>query len=167
MNTNNKTQVFKDLPNKSILISREFNAPLKNVWRAYTESELLEQWWAPKPWRAETKSMNFTVGGYWLYAMVGPDNSKHWGRANYLAINPLVNFEVEDAFCDEEGNMNTELPVTKWNIIFTESNTGTKIEVKLIFGTEADLQKLVEMGFEQGFSIGLNQLEELLNQSVL
>ncbi len=44
MTTTNKTEVVKDLKERSILVSREFNAPLENVWRAYTESELLDQW---------------------------------------------------------------------------------------------------------------------------
>lgn len=164
MNTENKTQVTKDLANKSILISREFNASLKTVWRAFTEKEILDQWWAPKPWKAETKFMDFIVGGYWMYAMVGPDNTKHWARANFLAISPLVSFEIEDAFCDEEGNVNTALPLSTWLNTFIETKTGTRVEAKLIFATEEDLLKLVEMGFEEGFSMGLNQLEELLNQ---
>ena len=62
--TTNKTHVIKDLKEKLILVSREFNAPIELVWRAFTESELLEEWWAPQPWRAETKSMNFKVGGF-------------------------------------------------------------------------------------------------------
>ena len=54
MTTNHKTQVIKNLQEKSILVSRTFNAPLANVWRAYTESKFLDQWWGPAPWRAET-----------------------------------------------------------------------------------------------------------------
>ena len=50
-----KTTVVKDFQEKSILVSREFNAPLEIVWRAFTESELLEKWWAPKPWSVETR----------------------------------------------------------------------------------------------------------------
>ena len=94
MATNSKTLVVKDLEEKTILVSRTFTAPLEKVWRAYTESELLEQWWAPKPWKAETKSMHFSVGGYWLYAMVGPENEKHWGRMDYTAITPHLSFEI-------------------------------------------------------------------------
>ena len=44
MGSINKTQVIKDLKEKSILVSREFNAPISDVWRAFTESELLDQW---------------------------------------------------------------------------------------------------------------------------
>lgn len=164
METKNKMEVVKNLQNKSIHISREFNAPLKTVWRAYTESELLDQWWAPKPWRAETKTMNFKEGGFWLYAMVGPDNTRHWGRMNYKVINPYKNIEGGDGFCDEHGNMNTELPLTKWNNIFTETAAGTKVEYELIFDTEEDLQKIVEMGFEEGVKIASEGLAELLKK---
>ena len=161
MDSNNKTQVVKDLKEKSILVSREFNAPVTDVWRAFTESELLDQWWAPAPWRAETKSMNFSEGGFWLYAMISPENQKHWGRMNYLAIDHLKSYDAEDCFCDEEGNINPDLPVSKGKNVFTETNTGTRVDFKLIYPTEADLQKIVELGFEQGITICFDQLETL------
>jgi uncharacterized protein YndB with AHSA1/START domain len=161
MESNNKTQVVKDLKEKSILVSREFNAPLATVWRSFTESELLDQWWAPHPWKAKTKTMNFTVGGYWLYAMISPENQKHWGRMNYIAIDHLKSYDAEDCFCDEEGNINRDLPVSKGKNVFTETNTGTRVAFKLIYPTEAALQKIVEMGFEQGIAICFDQLEAL------
>ncbi|SFE94828.1 SRPBCC family protein [Flavobacterium xueshanense] len=43
MATTPKTLVVKDLEEKSILVSRTFSAPLEEVWRGCTESELLEQ----------------------------------------------------------------------------------------------------------------------------
>jgi uncharacterized protein YndB with AHSA1/START domain len=165
MNVNNKTQVLKNLKAKSIQISREFNAPLETVWRAYTEKEILDQWWAPHPWRAETKHMNFVPGGYWLYAMVSPENQKHWGRMNYLAITHHQSFELEDGFCDEEGTINPELPVSKGSNVFTKTNSGTLVEFKMTYATEEDLQKIVEMGFEQGITACLDQLEKLLAQN--
>lgn len=165
MSSQNKSQVVKDFKEKSILVAREFNAPLARVWRAYTESELLDQWWGPAPWRAETKSMNFTVGGYWLYAMVGPENQKHWARMNYLSISHHQSFDLEDGFSDENGNMNSELPVSRGKNIFTKTANGTRVEFKMIYSTEADLQKIVEMGVEQGISICMDQLEELFKKN--
>src|SRR5688572_6195752 len=96
--------------NKQIKVEREFDAPLNLVWAAWTESEILDQWWAPKPWKTETKEMNFTEGGYWLYAMKGPEGEVHWCRADYQSIKPLKSFSGLDAFCDEAGNVNTDLP---------------------------------------------------------
>lgn len=166
MNTNS-TQVIKDFKEKSILVSREFNAPVELVWRAFTESEILDQWWGPAPWRAETKFLDFSVGGYWLYAMISPENEKHWGRMNYLSIETHKNFQLEDAFCDENGIMNPELPVSKGSNVFTATDNGTKVVFKMSYSTEEQLQKIIEMGFEQGITACLEQLNQLiLNQNI-
>lgn len=165
METKSKILVVKDFKERSILISREFNAPLENVWRAYTESELLRLWWAPAPWRAETKTMNFSVGGFWLYAMVGPEGERHCGRMNNTAIVHHQYFEIEDAFCDENGNVNTELPVSKGQIAFRETENGTLVDFKMTYPSEEDLQKIVEMGFVQGITACLDQLEGLFHRN--
>ncbi len=60
----------------TILVTREFNSKLNLVWSAFTEPAILDQWWAPKPYITETKSMVFSVGGTWLYAMVAPTGEK-------------------------------------------------------------------------------------------
>lgn len=159
-----QTQVVKDLNAKSILVAREFDAPVALVWRAYTEKELLDQWWGPAPWRAETKHLEFKVGGYWLYAMVGPANERHWGRMNYIAIEIHKSFDLEDVFCDAEGNANVELPVAKGKIEFTITATGTRVEFKTSYATAEDVQKLVEMGFEQGITQCMEQLAVLLEK---
>ncbi len=164
MESKNKTSVTKDFTNKSILISREFNAPLSLVWRAYTEAELLMQWWAPLPWKAETKHMDFSAGGYWLYAMVGPENEKHWGSMNYISIDLHKSFTIEDAFCDADGNSNPELPVSRGSMNFTETANRTLVEFKMTYATEKDLQAIVEMGFEQGITLCLDQLNILLEK---
>ncbi|MCW3076159.1 MAG: activator of Hsp90 ATPase 1 family protein [Bacteroidetes bacterium] len=161
----NKTKVEKDLKKKSVLVSREFKAPLSKVWRAYTESKFLDQWWGPSPWRAETKTIDFKSGGYWLYAMVGPENEKHWGRMNYIAIDLHKSFAIEDAFCDENGNQNAGLPVSKGQIVFTEKSSGALVEFKMIYNTEEDIKKIIEMGFEQGITICMDQLEKLLEEN--
>ncbi|MEJ6981532.1 SRPBCC domain-containing protein [Pedobacter sp. P351] len=165
METKNKTLVVKDFNEKSILVSREFNAPLAKVWRAYTDRELLDQWWGPQPWRAETKRMDFKPGGHWLYAMVGPDNTKMWGIMNYISIDPLKRIDFEDAFCDENGNINPELPVSKSNTVFTETSNGVKVEFRMTYASAEDVRKLVEMGFEQGITTCFDQLESLLDQN--
>ncbi len=162
-----KTIVSKDFQEKSILVSREFKAPLETVWRAFTESELLEKWWAPKPWRAETKTMNFEVGGYWLYAMVSPENQKHWGRMNFLAIDELVSYSIEDEFCDEDGNTNMELPTSRGKNTFTKTETGTLVAFKTVYNTEEEVQKIVEMGFEQGITMTFEELAILLENNHL
>jgi uncharacterized protein YndB with AHSA1/START domain len=68
-----------------ILISRRFRAPRTTVWNAWTKPELTDQWWAPKPWKVQTKEMNFVKGGYWLYTGVSPLT---WGFSPNLGFLP-------------------------------------------------------------------------------
>lgn len=162
MTASPKTLVVKDLATKTIRVSREFSAPLADVWRAYTDSALLDQWWGPAPWRAETRRMTFEPGGHWLYAMVGPGNERHWGRMNYLAIDFHRSIAIEDVFCDEEGTVDASLPASRGQILFTETATGTRVDFNMTYASEADVLKLVEMGFEQGITACLEQLARLL-----
>jgi uncharacterized protein YndB with AHSA1/START domain len=166
MTVNSKMQIDKDLDNKKMTLTRSFDAPVSDVWRAWTESELLDQWWAPKPWKAETKSMDFRVGGTWLYSMVGPDNTKHWARADYTTIDPKKSFHVTDSFCDENGNKTNDAPSMKWKNSFNEKGNGTEVTVQINFDSAKDLQTILDMGFEGGFTAGLNNLDELLERGI-
>ncbi|MEO6850836.1 MAG: SRPBCC domain-containing protein [Mucilaginibacter sp.] len=152
----------KDLSAKKIHVVREFNAPIEKVWKAWTDPDLLEKWWGPKPWVAKTKSMDFTVGGNWLYAMEGPDGQKHWNNVKFTAIEAGSRFATDAIFCDEDGNTLPGAPVGHWDNKFIAAGDKTKVTVDLTFDNEADIKMLVEMGFEGGFTIGLNQLDELL-----
>ena len=158
-----KETIFsKDLANKKLRVVREFDAPLEQVWKAWTESKLLDQWWAPKPWKAITKSMDFREGGLWLYYMQGPDGERHYCRADYKTIIPNKSFIGVDSFCDENGNPTTEAPSMHWKSVFSISGTGTKVEVEITFGSEADMEKIIEMGFKEGFAAAHVNLDELL-----
>jgi uncharacterized protein YndB with AHSA1/START domain len=161
--SNQKTEVIKNLQEKSILVARTFHAPLATVWRAFTESALLDQWWAPAPWRVATAHMNFTEGGHWLYAMVSPEDIKHWGRMNYKNIDLNKTIGIEDVFCDDQGNVNQELPVSTGRIVFTTTEEGTRVAFIMQYETEAALLKIVEMGFELGITACFEQLHTLID----
>lgn len=151
-----------DKANSKISVSRSFHAPLDLVWAAWTESDILDQWWAPKPWVAQTKSMDFREGGHWLYAMVSPENEKHWSRADFLKITPKEFFSAMDGFCDEEGNMTLTLPRNKWENSFTEKGEETLVNILISFDTLEDLEKYIEMGFKEGFTAGLENLDQYI-----
>ena len=158
-----KETVFKkDAANKKIFVTREFDAPVEQVWKAWTESELLDQWWAPKPWKAHTQSMDFREGGTWLYYMEGPDGTRHYCRNDYKNIIPNRSFDGLDAFCDENGKINPDFPQMSWKNVFSTSGTGTKVEVEITFDSEADMEKIIEMGFKEGFAAAHGNLDELL-----
>ena len=152
----------KDIASKKIHVVREFSAPIEQVWKAWTDPDMLEKWWGPKPWIAKTKSMDFKVGGAWLYFMEGPEGQKHWSFVKFTAIEPVSRFAADAVFSDENGGAAPGAPVGHWDNKFVAVGSKTKVVVDLSFDEEANFKMLVEMGFEGGFTMGLNQLEELL-----
>lgn len=152
-----------DKESNQIQVIREFAAPVSQVWKAWTQQELLDQWWAPKPWTAQTKEMDFREGGKWIYAMVSPEGEKHWARTDFQSVKTLVSFTGLDAFVDEKGNKNTGLPESTWKVEFDESSiTTTLVSVSIEYDSTEDLEKILEMGFIEGFSAALQNLDELL-----
>lgn len=167
MSSNNETIITKDDAKKQMKVIRHFDAPLQQVWKAWTESSMLDQWWAPRPWKAQTKSMDFRPGGFWLYAMLGPEGEKHWARMDIESVNPPKNYVGQDSFCDENGVKNEDLPGMHWNTQFTSSGEGTKVEVTITFTSEEQMQKIVEMGFKEGFTMAHGNLDELLEKQAV
>jgi uncharacterized protein YndB with AHSA1/START domain len=158
----NETVYTQDVANKKMTVVREFAAPIERVWAAWTQAELLDKWWAPKPWKAETKSMNFKEGGMWLYAMVGPQGEKHWSRCDYNSISAPKHFNSLDCFCDEKGNINPDFGKSTWNNQFQSSSNGTRVTVEITYEKKEDMEKMIQMGFKEGFAMGHNNLDELL-----
>jgi uncharacterized protein YndB with AHSA1/START domain len=145
---------------KTVFINREFNAELPLVWDAFTKPELLDQWVAPKPWSAKTKHMNFEVGGRRFYAMVSPEGLERWSVQEYTSITPKTNFKMYNTFADE--NENKELPGSDWDYNFSEQNGITKVSITIVNESLERLEKMIEMGFKEGFTMSIDNLEKLL-----
>jgi len=146
---------------KTVFIKREFAAELSLVWDAFTKQEILDQWWAPKPWISKTKYMDFKVGGRRFYAMVSPEGQEqHWAIQEYTSISPKTNFKMLNAFADKDEN--PQLPGSDWDLKFSEQNGVTTVSVTIYNESLARMEKMIEMGFQEGFTMTLTYLEELL-----
>jgi len=157
-----ETTLNIDKAEKTVKITRKFAAAREQVWDAWTEPELLDRWWAPKPWKSHTKEMDFKEGGHRLYAMVSPEGEKHWSLINFTSITPRVNFKYHDGFCDSDGVINQDLPQSDWNVNFNESDGSTTVHVEIRHEKRSDLEKIMEMGFKEGFTATLRELADVL-----
>ncbi len=163
---NNLLFDFKvDKTTKTVVVEREFAAQLSLVWDAFTKQEILDQWWAPKPWASKTKIMDFKVGGRRFYAMVSPEGQAHWSVQEFKSITPISNFKMYVAFSDEHENQ--ELPGSDWDLSFNEftgndNDRITKITIVIKNESLERMEKMIEMGFQGGFTMTLNYLENLL-----
>jgi uncharacterized protein YndB with AHSA1/START domain len=149
-----------DKTTKTVTFSREFDADLSLVWDAYTKQEILDQWWAPKPWTSKTKFMDFEVGGRRFYAMVSPEGAEHWSIQKYTSISPKTNFKLLNAFADKDEN--PELPGSEWDLTFSEQNGKTTVRVSIYNESLARLEKMIDMGFKEGTAMTQKNLDELL-----
>ncbi|GAB3787470.1 SRPBCC family protein [Spirosoma horti] len=149
-----------DKTTKTVTFSREFDADLSLVWDAYTKQEILDQWWAPKPWTSKTKFMDFAVGGRRFYAMVSPEGEEHWSIQKYTSISPKTNFKLWNAFSDKDEN--PELPGSEWDLTFSEQNRKTTVHIRIYNESLVRLEKMLEMGFKEGTAMTLKNLDELL-----
>lgn len=149
-----------DKEKSTIHVEREFAADLDMVWSAWTNPAILDLWWAPKPYQTKTKSMDFRVGGFWLYSMISPEGEKHWCRADYKSIDYQKSFSGLDAFCDEEGHLNSEFPRSLWNNLFHPTDGKTKVTIAIEYSRLEDLEKIIELGFKEGFMMAMGNLDQ-------
>jgi uncharacterized protein YndB with AHSA1/START domain len=139
---------------KTVTITAEFDATRDLVWDAYTRPELLDQWWAPKPWASKTKVMEFREGGRRFYAMVSPHGIEKW------SVQMNTNFKLLNTFSDEDEN--PELPGSDWDLTFAEQDGRTTVTVSIYNESLERMEQILAMGFKEGFTMTLGQLKDLL-----
>lgn len=150
---------------KTVFVTKEFDAALSLVWDAFTKQEILDQWWAPKPYLSKTKYMDFKVGGQRFYAMVSPEGAENWQVQKYTFISPKTNFKYFSAFADKDENLS--LPGSDWDFNFSEQNGSdgnpvTKVSISIKNDSLERMEKMIEMGFKEGFTMTLNYLGDLV-----
>ncbi|HQZ81784.1 MAG TPA: SRPBCC domain-containing protein [Pyrinomonadaceae bacterium] len=145
---------------RTVTITAEFDAVRDLVWDAYTKPELLDQWWAPKPYSSRTKVMDFEVGGRRFYAMVSPEGQERWVLQRFKSITPKSHFSLFNAFADENENM--ELPGSDWDFTFAEKSDKTTVHISIYNESLERLERMIEMGFKEGTEAQSKNLEELL-----
>lgn len=150
-----------DKSTNSVFVTKEFNAELSLVWDAFTKQEILDQWWAPKPWASKTMKMEFKEGGRRFYAMVSPEEHESWQIQDYTSISPKTNFKYVSFFADQDEK--PHLPGSNWDLNFSEHNGITKVSITIYNESLERMEQMIEMGFQGGFTMTLNELDILLS----
>ncbi len=155
-----------DKATATIHVTREFAADLDLVWDAFTNAEILDKWVGPKPYRVQTREMDFREGGRWLYAMIGPENTAptRYSLAEFVKIQPKSSFTTKNSFSDENGHpidSGFTFSITKNSFKAVGDKTTVQIAKKM--ESLAQLEKFIEGGyFEKGTASGFSNLDEFL-----
>jgi uncharacterized protein YndB with AHSA1/START domain len=153
---------------RTYVMERVFDAPRELVFEAYSTAEHLKHWWGPKGWTLPFCEVDFRPGGTWLYCMKGPVGSEDgemmesWGKAVYQEIIEPERIVYKDTFVDSDGSRVEGTPEMLITVEFVEEKGKTRLISKTLFESAEQLQQVLEMGMEQGFSETLDRLEAYL-----
>jgi len=161
----------KILPSRggSLIITRYFNAPIEEVWKAWIDPEKIKRWWGPKTFTSPVAKIDFRVGGKYLLAMRSPDGKDYWSTGVYKEIVPLNRIVLIDSFADKEGNvvpatyygMSADFPLgMQVTLTFEERDSRTKFTVRYSDVGTIGNKELVDM--RQGWNESLDKLEDSL-----
>lgn len=141
-------------------IERVLGAPRDAVWRCWTESELLKRWYCPLPWRVTQADLDLRAGGRSNIVMEGPNGERHDAKGCYLEVVPKYRLVFTDALL--EGFMPVGTPFMVGYVELADAPGGA---TTMVWGarhwSDADRQKHLDMGFEQGWGIAADQLDAL------
>ncbi len=154
-----------DKATATIHITREFAADLDLVWDAFTKAEILDQWMGPKPWRVQTKEMDFREGGRWLYTMISPENvsTGRWSLAEFVEIQPKSSFTTKNSFSDENGNhTDTGFTFSLTTNSFKAEGEKTTVQIVKKMASLSELEQFVAMGYKEGMAMVMSNLDEYL-----
>lgn len=146
----------------TVFITREFAAELSLVWDAFTKPEILDQWGAPEPWKTQTISMDFKVGGRRFFKMISPEGQEFFSVQDFTSISPKTNFKYISGASDKDLTINHEFYGAENNLDFSEANSVTTFRMSIKYKDFATLEMMANDRFKKGFTMTLNILEKLL-----
>jgi len=141
-----------------ILITREFNAPARLVWQAYTTPELIKRWWSGQRGTVTSAEVDLRVGGKWRYVMVADAGFEVAFRGEYREITPtarLVNTEIFEGIPDPDEH--PSLVTTT----FTEKDNRTYLEMLCDYRDRTDRDAVINSGMEGGMQEAMDALEKV------
>jgi uncharacterized protein YndB with AHSA1/START domain len=154
------------------VVSRMFDAPVEEVWRAFTDPERITRWWGPKDFTAPFAKMDLRVGGKYTMAMRGPDGKDYWSTGIYKEIIPHRKIVLIDSFADKDGNvvpatyygMSSSFPLgMEITLTFEEFEGKTKFTLRYSDVGMMDEKDLEAM--KQGWSESLDKLQDILGKA--
>jgi uncharacterized protein YndB with AHSA1/START domain len=155
-----------------IEITHIFNAPRELVFKAFTESEHLQNWWGPKGWTFDVSKSDIRPGGVFHYSQKPADGNVMWVKFEYGEIITPEKIIYTSIFSDEEGNtvrapFNSSWPMETLNTITfieDEGKTTLSIIVVPVSPTEEEIRTFEDSRemMQEGFTGTFDQLDEYL-----
>jgi uncharacterized protein YndB with AHSA1/START domain len=157
------TTVTSDAEALTLTVVGDYPVPVERLWEAYADPRQLEKFWGPETWPATFTRHDMAAGGRSAYYMTGPNGDTSHGWWRFVAVEPGRRFEVEDGFAHDDGTENHELPTMRLVFTFEPTARGSRFTSVTTFPSLEAMERLVEMGMEEGLRSALGQLDDVLD----
>jgi len=145
---------------RELVLTRLIDAPREKLFRAWTEPELLKQWFTPAPYTTPVAELDVRPGGANLVVMRGPDGYEFPNRGVYLEVVENERLVFTDAY--SEAWKPSEKPFMTVIVTFENESGKTRYTARARHWTVADREAHEKMGFHEGWGRATDQLEVLV-----
>lgn len=142
---------------RELVLSRLIDAPREKVYRAWTDAEILKQWFAPKPWSTPHAELDVRPGGANLVVMSDPDGNEFPNHGVYLEVVPNRKLVITDAY--SAAWEPSEKPFFTAVLTFEDEGGKTRYTARALHWTVEDKEAHEKMGFHEGWGQCADQLE--------
>lgn len=149
-----------NVKDRELVLTRLIDAPPAKVYRAWTEPELLKQWFAPLPFTTPVAEMDVRPGGANLFVMRDPEGTEYPNRGVYLEVIPNRKLVFTDAYT--QAWQPSEKPFMTGILTFEDEGGKTRYTARVLHWTAADRGTHEKMGFHQGWGQCTDQLAVLV-----
>jgi uncharacterized protein YndB with AHSA1/START domain len=154
--------VEKDTDALTLTFVAEFDADVDRVWQVWEDPRQLERWWGPPTWPATFTQHSLSVGSRSSYYMTGPDGTQAGGWWLVTAVEAPTRLQFQDGFADENGDPDDSIEPTETTVTLDSDGGKTRMTTLSRFVSLEQLEKLVEMGMEEGMTLAMGQIDDVL-----
>jgi len=150
----------RDIPETDLVIQRVLAAPRAAVWRAWTEPDLLRQWWCPRPWTTEVRAFELRPGGAFHTFMQGPEGGTSDNPGCFVEIVPQQRLVFTSML---RGGWRPQTPWLGFTAVISlaDEGQGCRYTAQVMHADKAVRDQHEQMGFFDGWNMAIDQLQAL------
>lgn len=153
----------RDDENLTMTLVADFDAPVRTVWKFWSDPRQLEEWWGPPTYPATVEEHDLSPGGTVSYFMTSPEGDEFRGYWRVVTVDAPTSLEFVDSFAGPSGEPLPDMPSIPTTVSLTKHESGTRMVIHCTFATAEDMDQLVQMGMEEGLPEAVGQIDELLD----
>jgi uncharacterized protein YndB with AHSA1/START domain len=157
------TSVEKDLESLTVTVTADLDATVERAWQLWADPRQFEQWWGPPGYPATVVDHDLRAGGRITFFMAGPEGVRHDSTWEVIAADSPRRIELRDADVDDDGRPNDGNGITAMIITINERDDGGAVmAIRTHFDSQAGMEEVLAIGFEEGMRMVLSQIEAVL-----